>query len=162
MEDFEMLAAQYQPMIRKIIRTLSIYKNEEDFLQIGLIALWEAHEKFNPEKGEFTNYAYTSIKGKFLTEMTRTNKEEEQQVYAKEEFWETIEDAGSEVPFEKKLILSYCGELTANQTKWVLYTVLDNMTVLEIAAREKVSLSAVKAWRKGAKEKLNESMKILE
>ncbi|MGD6843007.1 sigma-70 family RNA polymerase sigma factor [Bacillus infantis] len=158
MENFKMLAEQYQPMIRKIIRTLSIYKNEDEFLQIGLIALWEAHENFQPEKGEFTNFAYTTIKGKFLTEMTRTNREEEQKVYAKEEFWETIEDAHSEVPFEKKLILSYCGRLTENQTKWVLYTVLDDLTVPEIAAREKVSLSAVKAWRKGAKERLKGSL----
>ncbi|MDW2876587.1 MULTISPECIES: sigma-70 family RNA polymerase sigma factor [Bacillaceae] len=160
MENFELLAEQYQPMIRKIIRTLSIYKNEDEFLQIGLIALWEAHKNFRPEKGEFTNFAYTTIKGKFLTEMTRTNREAEHKVYAKEEFWENIEGADSRVPFEKKLILSYCGELTDNQTKWVLYTVLEDLTVPEIAERERVSLSAVKAWRKGAKERLKGSREI--
>lgn len=160
MESFEQLAKQYEPMIHKIMHTLHIYKNKEEFFQLRLIALWEAHERFDPKKGRFTNFAYTYIKGRFLTEMTKNNKHEDRSVYPKEEFWDVIEDTSLEQPFEVKFLLSYCESLTENQTKWVLYTCIDHLTIKEIALKEGVSESAVKAWRKGAKERLKGSLEI--
>lgn len=161
MESFERLATQYEPMIHKIMKTLHIYKNQEEFLQLGLISLWEASQGFDPEKGNFTNYAYTYIKGKFLSEMTKTNKLEERSFYPKDEFWEVIEDPSAEQPFEVNFILTYCDDLTRNQTKWVLYTCIDNLTISEIAEMENVSVSAVKAWRKGARAKLKGNLEII-
>lgn len=159
MESFEQLAEQYEPMIHKIMSTLHIYKNKEEFRQLGLISLWEAQQNFNPEKGNFSSYAYTCMKGKFLSEMTEFNKQEERSVHPKEEFWEFIEDPFIKQPLEGKLILSYCGSLTPHQTKWVLYTFIHNLTISEIAEKENVSISAVKAWRKGAKLKLKGNLK---
>ncbi|QED49679.1 sigma-70 family RNA polymerase sigma factor [Cytobacillus dafuensis] len=160
MEGFEQLVKQYGPMIHKIMNRLHIYKNKDEFFQIGRIALWEANERFDPEKGEFTSFAYAYIKGRFLSEMTRQNKHDERSVYAKEEYWEGIEDNSLEQPFEVKFLLSYCEGLTDNQKKWVLYTCIYQLTVKEIALKEGVSVSAVKAWRKGAKEKLKGSLEI--
>lgn len=155
---FDDLVKQYEPMIYKIIRSLHIYKNKEEYFQLGLVGLWEAMKRFNPKKGDFTNYAYTYIKGLFLSEMTKVTRHEERCVYPKDEFWEAMEDIHPEQPLEKKLLLSYCRELTDNQTKWVLYTCLDGLSVKEIADYENVSVSAVKAWRKGAREKLRKTL----
>lgn len=160
MNRFEELAVQYETMIYKIMHTLHIYKNQEEFFQLGLIALWEADRRFDEAKGTFTSYAYTYIRGKFLTEMTKTNKREERSVYPKEEFWELIEDPQIEKPFEVSFLLTYCKSLTENQTKWVLYTCIDDLTIKEIAEKEQVSVSAVKSWRKGAKEKLRDRLEI--
>lgn len=46
-------------MIYQIIRSLHIYKNEEEFYQIGLIGLWEAQQRFDEQKGRFFNFAYS-------------------------------------------------------------------------------------------------------
>lgn len=154
MDSFEQLVKQYEPMIHKIIRLLHIYKNEDEFFQIGAIALWEASVRFDVEKGNFTSYAFSYIKGKILTELTKARVQEERSIYPKEEFWELIEDEYCEQPFELKQILTYCESLTENQKKWVLYTVFDGLSITEIARKEGVSPSAVKAWRKGAKERL--------
>ncbi|MFO1444365.1 sigma-70 family RNA polymerase sigma factor [Bacillus sp. Bva_UNVM-123] len=154
MESFEQLVKQYENMIHKIMHTLHIYKNQEEFFQLGLIALWEANERFDPEKGIFSNFAYSYIKGRFMSEMTKNNKDKERIVYKTEEFWNVIEDPSIEQPFEVKFLLSYCEALTDKQTKWVLYTCIDDLSVAEIAGKEGVSISAVKAWRKGAKDKL--------
>lgn len=154
MESFEQLAEQYEPMIHKIMNTLHIYKNKEEFRQLELISLWEAQRSFHPEKGNFTGYTYTYMKGKFLTELTKMNKHKEKLAHPKEEFWEVIEDTLVERPLEEAFILSYCGDLTPNQTKWVLFTCMDGLAISEIAEKEGVSVSAVKAWRKGAREKL--------
>lgn len=160
MDRFEQIAEKYENMIHKIMHSLHIYKNQEEFFQIGLIALWEANKRFNPEKGAFSSFAYAYIKGRLLTELTKNSKNDERNVYPKEEFWDVIEDPFIEQPFEKKFLLTYCEALTENQTKWVLYTCIDGLTVAEIAEKEGVSVSAVKAWRKGAKSKLKGHLTI--
>ncbi|MEL3970887.1 sigma-70 family RNA polymerase sigma factor [Rossellomorea oryzaecorticis] len=154
MDSFDMVHKQYDAMIHKIIHSLNIYKDKDAFYQTGLIALWEAYDKFNPEIGAFPAYAYSYIKGRIMTELTRNHLTEDRNVYQKEEFWELIKDEQPVETLPRERILSYCSELTVNQTKWVLYTCLDVLSVREIAKVEKVSISAVKKWRKGAIEKL--------
>ena len=158
MDNFDQLAKQYEPMIHKIIRTLHIYKNQKEYFHTGLVALWEASEAFDPVKGEFSSYAYSYIKGQILNEMNRSNKHEERSVFPKEEYWETIEDQNPSNPLEIEFLLSYCEMLTEKETKWVIYTCVDFLSVKEIAEREQVSLSAVKQWRSGAKRKLKEQL----
>lgn len=154
MESFTELAEQYEAMIWKIIRSLHIYKNQEDYFQIGLIALWDASNRFVEGKGSFTSFAYAYIKGRIQTELTSSSKHESRNVYPKEEFWEVIKDESPDRALETEFIQSYCKSLTDNQQKWVMYTALDFLSVREIAEKEHVSVSAVKAWRKGAREKL--------
>ncbi|MEH7125857.1 sigma-70 family RNA polymerase sigma factor [Bacillus sp. JJ1773] len=163
MESFEQVSSQYTLMIHKIISSLNIFTNKDEFFQIGLIGLWEAYERFDPEKGNFTGFAYAYIRGRLLTEMTRTNRNVERVAPLNEEFWEYIEDEFNYCSMEEDILLSYCqaGNLTENQTKWVLYKFLKDLTVTEIAAIEQVSLSAVKNWRTGAKEKLRKVNTVL-
>ncbi|WP_225313485.1 sigma-70 family RNA polymerase sigma factor [Bacillus sp. FJAT-29937] len=126
------------------------------------MALWEAYERFDPEKGFFSSFAYPYIRGRMQTEMTRRNRHIERVAPVDEEFWNYIEDESNYCSMDEDILLSYCqnGKLTENQTKWVLYTFLKELTVSEIAAIEHVSLSAVKNWRTGAKEKLRKANMI--
>ncbi|MGM0903627.1 MAG: sigma-70 family RNA polymerase sigma factor [Bacillota bacterium] len=158
MESFEQVQEQYTPMIHCIIRKLSIYTNKDEFFQIGLIALWEAHRRFNPEKGLFSNYAYTYIKGSMMQELTKRKKDEERTFYADGEFFEVFEDSNEKLPDEECILLNICRQyqLTENQTKWVLYHVYKGLKNTQIAAIENVSVSAVKAWRAGAIKKLKQ------
>ena len=158
MDNFDQLAKQFEPMIHKIIRTLHIYKNQKEFFHLGLVALWEASEAFDPVKGEFSSYAYSYIKGQILNEMNRSNKHEERSVSPKEDYWETVVDQNSGSPLEVEFLLSYCETLTEKETKWVIYTCVDFLSIKEIAQREKVSLSAVKQWRSSAKRKIKEQL----
>ncbi|MED4203759.1 sigma-70 family RNA polymerase sigma factor [Neobacillus mesonae] len=157
MESFEQLAQQYQPMIHKIINSLHIYKNKDEFYQNGLIALWEASKRFNPEKGSFAGYAYSYMKGCMLTEIKKSVKEAERCVCPKEEFWEQIEDPSDvddRLMLDNDLLHDCSQSLTDNQRKWLRYTIHYELTVKEIAQLEHVSLTAVKGWRAGARAKL--------
>ena len=49
--DFEQLAAEYSNMIHSIIHSLRIYKNHDEFYQVGLIALWEGSQHYDEQKG---------------------------------------------------------------------------------------------------------------
>jgi len=154
MEDFQMIMKEYEAMIHHILHSLRIYKNYDEFFQIGLIALWEAKEKFDPSKGSFTSYAYMTMKGRLLSEIKRCSKVEERQFYPKEEFWDIQFDEGAVKPLEKDTLLAYCEGLTNNQKKWVVATFYLGMNSAELAAYEKVSPSAVKKWKKGTLEKI--------
>lgn len=151
---FEQLAEQYTPMIHKIMHTLHIYKNKEEFFQTGLIALWDANVNFDEAKGKFSSYAYSYIKGRILTEMRIAKKHEDRSVYPDEAYWDTIEGARADEPIEEEFLQSFCSGLTEKEIKWVLYTWLNDFTIRDIAERENVSLSAVKQWRSNAKRKL--------
>lgn len=156
--DFLPLFEQYENMIWKVIHSLKIYKNLEDYFQIGLIALWEAYKGFDEEKGAFHSYAFSYIRGRILTELRRNSKSESALVYPEDVYWKLLHDENTLNLCEKEILLSYCKTLTENQTKWVLYTFLYDLSVYEIAAMEGVSPSAVKSWRKGAKEKIKKSI----
>jgi RNA polymerase sigma factor (sigma-70 family) len=152
--EFDQIAHQYQPMIHKLIRSLHIYRNQKDFYQTALIALWEAQKCFDPRKGDFPSYAYMYIKGKILTEMTFENKKAERSVYPEEEYWCTIEDQSAGMPLEAEQLLSYCDQLTEKERKWVLAKFLEGLSTEDLAARENVTISAVKHWRVSAMKKL--------
>lgn len=142
-------------MIWKVIHSLSIYKNKEEFYQTGLIALWEASRQYDPTKGSFSTFAFSYIRGRILTELTKQRKyDENNTATTKAEFWESLVDDRLEIPLELENILEYCTSLTEPQKKWALYTALADLSIQQISEIENVSVSAVKAWRKGAREKL--------
>ncbi|MBN8200984.1 MULTISPECIES: sigma-70 family RNA polymerase sigma factor [Bacillaceae] len=160
MESFEQLEAQYERIIHQIMHSLNIYKNKEEFYQLGLITLWQAWKNHDAEKGTLLSYAYSMIKGNIMNELTRQHKQSQQCFYPKDEFWELIEDPSSfpstDLAHE---LLKRCGLLTPNQMKWLQYTLCDQMSVKEIAEKEQVTPSAVKNWRQGARAKLKNIMK---
>jgi RNA polymerase sigma factor (sigma-70 family) len=154
LESFEQLVDQYQPMLHKIMHSLHLYKDHDEFYQHSLIALWEASKRFDSQKGSFTNYAYSYIKGYLLMELNKLHKDQERYVHPDEEFWELAADPYADDPLQEEILLSYGTTLTPNQKKWLLYTIRDRLSVKEIADLEKVSMSAVKSWRSGARGKL--------
>jgi len=140
-------------MIHHMIKKLAIYKDKDEFIQLGLISIWETIGSFNPGKGEYSNYLYRHMRGRFLDELKRRTREMNRTAYPKEEFWEVMEspDLYRE---EKHYIEGICKGLSNGETKWVIYTFINQMTIKEIAEQENVSPSAVKWWKKGAIEKL--------
>lgn len=159
MESFEKVAEQYRPMISHLIRKLGIYKNCEEFEQIGLIALWEAYEHYQPQKGSFTSYAYVTIKGNLLKALAKDKRVEETMVYPKEEFWLNENDPSLKTPLELETLLTYCEMLTENEKKWVIATFYHQLKLGEIASREHKSVNAVKGWRSRALQKLKQQLK---
>jgi RNA polymerase sigma factor (sigma-70 family) len=154
-ESFDDLVIQYKPMIQKIMHSLHIYKNQQEFYQTGLIALWEASQTFEERKGTFSNYAYTSIKGKMLSEMTQNNHYKEKNILPpKEDFWERIEGQDSSLFLEKETIQTYCEGLTEKEATWVMESYINQLSIKEIAESENVTVSAVKQWKLGALRKL--------
>jgi RNA polymerase sigma factor (sigma-70 family) len=162
MESFEQIAEQYHSMIHKIIHTLHIYKNVDDFYQTGLIALWDAQKYYNDEKGNFTSFAYTWIKGCILHEMAKNNKLSERYVYPDQEYWELITDKSDVLPFEEEFLLTYGKTLNEKETNWLIKACFTGLSIKEIAESEGVSESAVKQRRMSARKKLLKQIKTID
>ncbi len=154
---YDQLVEEFTPMIHHMMKKLAIYKDKPEFYQIGLISIWETTNTFNEEKGKYSNYLYRHMQGRFLDELKRRTREAERSTYPSEEFWEVME---SPVLYreEADYIKGLCYELNEGETKWVIATFVEQLTVQEIAKKEQVSPSAVKWWRKGAKEKLKQTL----
>lgn len=94
-------------------------------------------------------------------ELKQIHKDQERNVHPDEEFWNLAEAPSSGGgPLDEEILLSYCQTLTPNQRKWIMYTIREGLTIKEISELEKVSLSAVKGWRSGAREKVKELMRL--
>ncbi|MCJ8007411.1 sigma-70 family RNA polymerase sigma factor [Lederbergia wuyishanensis] len=158
-ECFYELVNMYERMIFHVMKSLGIYKNREEFYQTGLIALWDAKQRFHEERGKFSTFAYSYIKGRMQTEMTKMNRDEERVVYPDDAFWEMSVDENKVEALELEQLDAYCKGLTERQRGWVIATFYFGMSTQEIADKEGVSLSAVKKWRTGAIQNIRVNMK---
>ena len=154
---YDQLVEEFTPIIHHMMKRMTIYKDKQEFFQIGLISIWETMSTFDEEKGKYSNHLYRHMQGRFLDELKRRTREAERSAYPSEEFWEVME---SPILYreEEDYIKGLCYELNEGETKWVMFTFIEQLTVKEIAKKEQVSPSAVKWWRKGAKEKLKRTL----
>lgn len=152
---FEELHEQFEPMIYHAMKRLAIYKNKPEFYQIGCVALWEASQRFNEEKGEFKSYAYSYIIGRMKSALSEERLKEERESQS-EDIW--VEDEATLHDFSTVLWEGFVEKmsclLTKNQLKWVKAYCLYGSTPSEIAEDEGVSVAAVKGWRRDAIGKL--------
>ncbi|MCM3163722.1 sigma-70 family RNA polymerase sigma factor [Metabacillus litoralis] len=149
--EYEVIHQQFEPMIYHAMKRLSIYRDKEDFYQIGCIGLWEAVLRFDKEKGEFKSYAYSYILGHMKMALSKAKTEEEKDRKV-EEFWvlDVPCDGGISAALWEPVMKKLSSHLTDNQMKWVNAYCLYGYTPTEIAKDEGVSIPAVKAWRRGA------------
>lgn len=143
----------YGSLIDYEIRKLHIYKNKDEFYQVGLIGLWKAYQRFDPQKGKFITFASKTIRGYLLAQLTKMNAYEEKHV------WKEPDNDSSyiyqPIPLlEREAIDEYCFNLSENEKKWVYYSMLEQLKPKEIALLEDVSVETVKSWRKRALKKL--------
>lgn len=140
--EFEQLAANYSKMIYSIIHSLRIYKNQDEFYQIGLISLWEASQQYDEQKGALPAYLRKCIRGKLLNALRD------------DEIWnqrnscsEICEHRGYiDRTLEKEILLSHFYRLTEKQTKWVMLRYYYGLSKRDIAEIEKVPLRKVRSW----------------
>lgn len=160
MEDFEPLVNQYNPLIHHIMRKLNIICEKDEFYQIGLIALWEASQNFNPEKGQFLSYAYKSIQGKMLIQLCKSTKINGRELKKSPEYWDLLkveEDVSFlEWYFPKPFLTS----LTNNQYIWLAEYIQFGKTITDIAYEYHTTYATVKSWKRMALKKLKHYLEI--
>jgi len=87
---FEECLNQYSRMIKATMKKLHIYKNFDEYYQIGQIALWKAYQQYQTEKGSFSSYAYVTVRGYLLNELSIAIKYDERNVVVEQNHEDVI------------------------------------------------------------------------
>lgn len=63
-------------LVRYVIdRCYPTLRHDDDLYQVGLIGLWKAIERYDPQKGAFSSYAYSCIRCELADEFRRRGKQ---------------------------------------------------------------------------------------
>lgn len=68
---FEELVAKYDGLIKSEVKKVLRHELYDDLYQIGLIALWDAQNNFDPTKGYFASYAQKFVRGRLMNYLTK-------------------------------------------------------------------------------------------
>lgn len=146
--EFDQLVERYSKMIQGIIKSLTIYKDHDDFFQIGLIALWDAANLYDEKKGKFSTYAFSFIRGRMLMFLKQQKKHELEQSVINENH---LQKLVYEEPFLEKDDLFACfAYLTEKEKRWVLLRFYHGLSNSDIAKMEKMNLKTVNSCGKRA------------
>ena len=153
MKDFEEVAVQYAPMISALIRKLHIYRDYDTFRQIGNIALWQAWQRFEDSKGNFTPFAYRSIQGAMLDELKRETRRNDQGSHTDDGVREKIAEAAVEELPEWLEV----NQLTGYEKRLLDALFVKGFSLPELAELEKISLAGMKKRRERLLKKLKDT-----
>jgi len=150
-KSFEEAYTYYQPLLKSQMKQLNIYKNHDEFYQTALIALWNAYQKFDNEKGTFPSYAYQHVRGALLSNIRKDA------LYSiRNSFSDDAEHHShyEHTYLEKEIVESYCTSLSHNQKTVIIKRFYEQKTFPQIAKEEGVKEGTVRSWYRYALNKL--------
>ncbi|MGY4688552.1 sigma-70 family RNA polymerase sigma factor [Salibacterium sp. K-3] len=153
---FEEVAEDFTPLVTGMIKRLRIYKNQEEFMQVGFIALWKAYERFDETKNvPFSSYAYITVKGEMQEQLRKDSVYDER--YTPSDFEHTLEPPAPDTEslfMELDSLAPYLKQLSPREQDWVIEYSIHGRGITAIAERYHVSPYTVKDWRRSALKKL--------
>lgn len=151
---FDEIKQKYEPIIKKQLTALNIYQNYEEFYHVGVIGLWDAYRRFDPEKGSFGSFAVKTVRGNMLMHLTKEARyNERQHLVGDVKLFERIGTTEDQA-LALELFTPYIENLTPRERLWVIETFLHDKRPKEIASEQNVSINSVKTWRSSALKKL--------
>ncbi|WP_408010666.1 sigma-70 family RNA polymerase sigma factor [Pseudalkalibacillus sp. A8] len=149
-EPFEKVLVNFDTLIKSMIRKYSKALEFDEMYQVGRIALWEAYERFDIEKGYFPAYTRRYVSGRFLQLFNQKGLEIvhlEDHFLAEHHFFHR---SFPRQPCHKRV----CRNLSERERLYVNAIILKQGSMKELARREGVSYETVRSWRKSALVKL--------
>ncbi|GAA0428378.1 hypothetical protein GCM10008983_00830 [Lentibacillus halophilus] len=167
---FDDIFKQNERRIHYQIHKMNIRDPHQEFFQEGLVALWNAYETYQPDKGSMATYFNYMIRNRLIDRMRRDNRRDEIKKLAAHEQQTQYTDgnyhrgtegarpitANSPLPLDdSNLWKNLQSQLTDKQWKWVNYAIIQEMPYKKIAELEHTTVDAVKNWGRQVKKKLN-------
>ncbi|WP_233879906.1 sigma-70 family RNA polymerase sigma factor [Virgibacillus halodenitrificans] len=152
--NFEEIYEQNKQRIHYQIHRLNINDPYGEYFQEGLCSMWQAFETYDPDKGVLSTYFNYTIRQNLLDQLRRNNKE---LIHRK-----SLLHYPHYFPLEQTECTSQATEilyqlksrLTENQWIWLSHSILQGMTLEEVADQKGTTIDAVKSWARQARKKL--------
>ncbi|EZH65943.1 hypothetical protein DH09_14040 [Bacillaceae bacterium JMAK1] len=156
--NFEEIYHQYNPLIKASVKRTQIRGFHEDLMQAGYMALWKAYETHNPEKGPFPAYAKLCVSYELLTYFKSEYTYQGHNMPT--DFQETYEERGhAKDRFTEDDFGHYLSLLSDKERIWAYEHCVNDLPPRMIAKKYRVSVSAVKDWRKRAVARLRKVLR---
>ncbi|MER2090980.1 MAG: sigma-70 family RNA polymerase sigma factor [Sporosarcina sp.] len=148
MLNFDDILKQYEPMISAFIRKLNIHRNHDSFRQAGRVALWQAWNRFDVTKGNFTPFAYRSIRGSMLDELKRESQFEENVILIGDKSLEYIIEPEFAIHYGlPNRVVEALDNLSPAEQELVRWLIIEGFTLQECARRVGISVAGIKKRR---------------
>lgn len=154
-QPFEEILYQYEPLIKAQMKKLNLYRQHDDYYQIGAIALWEAYKNFDADKGSFSAYALHTVRGHMLMMLRK-----EQQFAERHLLYDSLErdlPPFRELIYERndivELLTPYLHYLSPREKLWLYEAIIAGKKLGELASEQGVSTNTAATWRKKALQK---------
>lgn len=162
--------SDYEPMVQSIINRLNIRYDQEDYMQVGRMAVFNALSTFDDiaaRGATESQFVYTRIYQRMIDEIRRISRYTNAVSATEDAFFDGGAGAGGALGVGGDYggtgayddcglmteIRSMLGALDDNERIW-LVGILRGYSVSEIADFSGYSVSSVKNWRKSARAKL--------
>lgn len=163
-QPFDEILEAVQPMITAIFSQLRIYKDFDNYRHIAAIAVWQAWQKADPSKGQFSAYIYTTVKGELLKELAKEKRYTEKITTVDYETLNYIYDALEEGNNQKNVMMveSILSQLQQVERSIILLYYIKGYSHQEIAKELGLSVAAVTKRRARIIKKLQKQFFIIE
>lgn len=158
---FEDVYKQNKRRIYYHIHQLNLKDPHQEFFQIGLTSLWQAHKTYQPDKGPMSTYFNYMIRNRLIDQLRKQSRYQSflkkyPTQYPREILHlKQLTQGFSNYNFDSTLLLmNLKSYLTKNQWYWLYYCVIQDMTHKELALKKQTTIDAVKSWGKQARKKL--------
>lgn len=146
-------------MISASIRKLNIYRDYEHYRQAGRVALWQAWQRFDEDKGNFTAFAFRSIRGAMLDELKKENRFDEHNTQMEDSLVENIVDTAYFVEYKWSDDLAEVLDLLSpTEIELIQWLFVEGVPLAECAVRNGISVAGVKKRRERMLVKLRNSL----
>ncbi len=157
--NFEQCYEQYKPLIQKALYRCRVYGNFDEYRHIAMIALWEATQTYDENKGTFETYAYFMMRYQIIAEMRKQNNHRNRNMLVGDEALQVfIDDGRNAIVIETPALAILWEELTTDE-RYILtsYYVLQNSDK-EIAQALQLKVETLKKRRQRLLKRLNKQL----
>ena len=145
MQEIEQIILDHEELIKKAIFKLKIYRDFEEYMQVGRIALWKAAKNFDKTKGEFAMFAYMTVKYAITRELTRSNDVSENEIAVEDEVFSNVEQQPTVQPSLEWP--EWFSNLKEDEQFLLKVLFLENLNLKEVAAKYNLPYEALKKRR---------------
>lgn len=142
MQEIEQIILDHEDLIKKAIFKLKIYRDFEEYMQVGRIALWKAVKNFDSTKGDFAMFAYMSVKFAIARELSKSNDVSQNELAVEDEVFSNIEEQSIVQPCLEWP--EWFNDLKEEEQFLIKAMFLENLNMKEIAHKYNLHYEALK------------------
>ncbi|MGE7836013.1 sigma-70 family RNA polymerase sigma factor [Viridibacillus arvi] len=147
MDQFEIVLAQFEPMITSIMNRCRIYRDHKLYRQAARIGLWKAWTKYEDSRGDFAPYAYRCIQGAVLDELKKESRNEDRNILAESDTLEVLIKNNHVEKSDTHILDTILESLPTKDLQLLILLYIKGYSYDELAVMEGLTIGGIKKRR---------------